>query len=290
MINQPEIQEPNPQSGKLEIQEPDPQQGKLVLPAPPENEYSTLANSQHHTQIRPQQLVRHTPTPPKDPLARLKYFWHKDPAYKVFIIAVGLVLIAGLLSISLLSSAMIRNPNFFALNSTTSQVPPTGGVTPSGTVDFRPAFPQPAGGQGSSTSSQPPVQSTPVLQPTVDNTPPTIEPSPTSVQEGTLTVQITSIPDHAQNNNVVDVGVSTNAPNVTVALYVVYDAPPYRDFAGPRMTDDGGNTTIPWSVSVYRLGGGGARAVVVATATDQNGQQVQSQPVSVQIVSFGGGQ
>ena len=277
MINQPEIQEPNSQ------------QGKLVLPAPPANEYFTPANSQHHTQIRPEQLVRHTPTPPKDPLARLKYFWHKDPAYKVLIIAVGLVLIAGLLLISLLSSAMIRNPNFFALNSTTSQAPPTG-VTPSGTVDFRPAFPQPGGGLGSSTSSQPPAQSTPVLQPTVDTTPPTIEPSPTSVQEGTLTVQITSIPDHAQNNNVVDVGVSTNAPNVTVALYVVYDAPPYRDFAGPRMTDDGGNTTIPWSVSVYRLAGGGAHAVVVAIATDQNGQQVKSQPVSVQIVGFGGGQ
>ncbi|MFL5655590.1 MAG: hypothetical protein ACJ8CB_15615 [Ktedonobacteraceae bacterium] len=289
MINQPEIQEPNPQQGKLEIQEPNPRQGKLVLPAPPANEYSTPANSQHHTQIRPEQLVRHMPTPPKDPLARLKYFWHKDPAYKVLIIAVGLVLIAGLLSISLLSSAMIRNPDFFALNSTTSQVPPTEGVTPSGTVDFRPAFPQPGGGQGSSTSSQPPVQSTPGLQPTVDNTPPTIQPSPTSIQEGTLTVQITGIPDHVQNSSVVDVGVSTNAPNVTVALYVVYDAPPYRDFAGPRMTGNGGNATIPWSVSVYRLGGG-ARAVVVAIATDQNGQQVQSQPVSVQIVGFGGGQ
>ena len=289
MINQPEIQEPNSQQGKLEIQEPNPHQGKLVLPAPPGNEYSTLGNSQHRTHIRPEQLIHHTPTPPKDPLARLKYFWHKDPAYKVLIIALGLVLIAGLLLISLLSSAMIRNPNFFALNSTTSQAPPTG-VTPSGTVDFRPAFPQPGGGQGSSTSSQPPVQSTPVLQPTVDNTPPTIEPSPTSVQEGTLTVQITSIPDHAQNSNVVDVGVSTNEPNVTVALYVVYDAPPYRDFAGPRMTDDGGNGTIPWSVLVYKLGRGGARAVVVAIATDQNGQKVQSQPVSVQITSFGGGQ
>jgi len=174
------------------------------------------------------------------------------------------------------------NPNFFKLNSTSPQAPPTG-VTPSGTVDLRPAFPSPGGGQGSSTSSQPPAQSTPALQPTVDNT----QSSPTPGQGGTLTVQITGIPNRVQNGSVVDVGVSTNEANVTVELYVVYSAPPYRDFAGPHMTDDGGNATIPWSVSVYKIGG--ARATVVAIARDQNGQQAQSRPVSVQIVGFGGG-
>ena len=267
MINQPEIQEPNPQ------------QEKLVLPSPDGNESSTPGSSLHHTQVRPEHLIRHAAMPPKDPLARLIYFWRKDPAYKVLIIAVGLVLIAGLLSFSLVSRAM--NPNFFKLNSTSPQAPPTG-VTPSGTVDLRPAFPSPGGGQGSSTSSQPPAQSTPALQPTVDNT----QSSPTPGQGGTLTVQITGIPNRVQNGSVVDVGVSTNEANVTVELYVVYNAPPYRDFAGPRMTD-GGNATIPWSVSVYKIGG--ARATVVAIARDQNGQQAQSRPVSVQIAGFGGG-
>ncbi len=268
MINQPEIQEPNPQ------------QEKLVLPPPDGNESSTPGDSLHYTQVRPEHLIRHAAMSPKDPLARLIYFWHKDPAYKVLIIAVGLVLIAGLLFFSLVSRAM--NPNFFKLNSTSPQAPPTG-VTPSGTVDLRPAFPSPGGGQGSSTSSQPPAQSTPALQPTVDNT----QSSPTPGQGGTLTVQITDIPNHVQNGSVVDVGVSTNEANVTVELYVVYSAPPYRDFAGPHMTDDGGNATIPWSVSVYKIGG--ARATVVAIARDQNGQQAQSQPVSVQIPGFGGG-
>ncbi|TMC83124.1 MAG: hypothetical protein E6J10_10430 [Chloroflexi bacterium] len=268
MINQPEIQEPNPQ------------QEKLVLPPPDGNESSTPGSSLHHTQVRPEDLIRPAAMPPKDPLARLIYFWRKDPAYKVLIIAVGLVLIAGLLSFSLVSRAM--NPNFFKLNSTSPQAPPTG-VTPSGTVDLRPAFPSPGGGQGSSTSSQPPAQSTPALQPTVDNT----QSSPTPGQGGTLTVQITGIPNRVQNGSVVDVGVSTNEANVTVELYVVYSAPPYRDFAGPHMTGDGGNATIPWSVSVYKIGG--ARATVVAIARDQNGQQAQSQPVSVQIAGFGGG-
>jgi len=268
MINQPEIQEPNPQ------------QEKLVLPPPDGNESSTPGSSLHYTQVRPEDLIRPAAMPPKDPLARLIYFWRKDPAYKVLIIAVGLVLIAGLLFFSLVSRAM--NPNFFKLNSTSPQAPPTG-VTPSGTVDLRPAFPSPGGGQGSSTSSQPPAQSTPALQPTVDNT----QSSPTPGQGGTLTVQITGIPNRVQNGSVVDVGVSTNEANVTVELYVVYSAPPYRDFAGPHMTDDGGNATIPWSVSVYKIGG--ARATVVAIARDQNGQQAQSQPVSVQIAGFGGG-
>ena len=266
MINQPEIQEPNPQ------------QEKLVLPPPNGNESSTPGSRLHYTQVRPEHLIRHAAMPPKDPLARLIYFWRKDPAYKVLIIAVGLVLIAGLLFFSLVSRAM--NPNFFKLNSTSPQAPP------SGTVDLRPAFPSPGGGQGSSTSSQPPAQSTPALQPTIDNTP-TLQSSPTPGQGGTLTVQITDIPNHVQNGSVVDVGVSTNAANVTVELYVVYNAPPERGFAGPRMTDDGGNATIPWSVSVYKIGG--ARAIVVAIARDQNGQQAQSQPVSVQIVGFGGG-
>jgi len=268
MINQPEIQEPNPQ------------QEKLVLPPPDGNESSTPGSSLHYTQVRPEHLIRPAAMPPKDPLARLIYFWRKDPAYKVLIIAVGLVLIAGLLFFSLVSRAM--NPNFFKLNSTSPQTPPTG-VTPSGTVDLRPAFPSPGGGQGSSTSSQPPAQSTPALQPTVDNT----QSSPTPGQGGTLTVQITGIPNRVQNGSVVDVGVSTNEANVTVELYVVYSAPPYRDFAGPHMTGDAGNATIPWSVSVYKIGG--ARATVVAIARDQNGQQAQSQPVSVQIAGFGGG-
>ena len=270
MINQSEIQEPNPQ------------QGKLILPSPDVSESSTPVSNLHYTHIRPEHLIRHTAMPPKDPLAMIMYFWRKDPAYKVLIIAIGLILVAGLLFFSLVTSAM--NLNFFAPNKTSSQVPPPR-VTPSGTVDLRPVFAVPGGGQGSTISSQPPAQSTPVLQPT-DN-PPIIQSSPTPDQGDGLAVQITDIPNRVQNGSVVDVEVNTSEANVTVELYVVYDTLPYRDFAGPRTTDDGGNANIPWSVSVYR--GGGARAIVVAIARDQNGQQAQSQPVSVQIAGFGDG-
>src|SRR5947209_1079394 len=270
MINQPEIQEPNPQ------------QEKLVLPPPDRNESSTPGSSLHYMQVRPEDLIRPAAMPPKDPLARVIYFWRKDPAYKVLIIAVCLILVAGLLFFSLVTSAM--NPNFFTANKTSFQVPPAG-ATPSGTVDLRPVFAVPGGGQGSNTSSQPPAQSTPVLQPT-DN-PPIIQSSPTPDQGGTLAVQITDIPNRVQNGSVVDVEVNTNEANVTVELYVVYNTLPYRGFASPRMTGDGGNANIPWSVSVYK--GGEARAIVVAIARDQNGQQAQSQPVSVQIAGFGGG-
>src|SRR5947209_13557473 len=187
MINQPDIQEPNPQ------------QGKLILPSPDMSETSTPANNLHYSPIRPEHLIRHAAMPPKDPLARVMYFWRKDPAYKVLIVAVGLILVAGLLFVSLVTSAM--NSNFFKPGNTSSQVPPVG-VTPSGTVDLRPAFAAPGGGQGSSTSSQPPAQTTPALQPTVDTTPIT-QVSPTPDQGGALEVQITDIPNRVRNGSVV---------------------------------------------------------------------------------------
>src|SRR5207244_6148670 len=113
------------------------------------------------------------------------------------------------------------------------------------------------------------------LQPTVDNTP-TLQSSPTPGQGGTLTVQITDIPNRVLNGSVADVGVSTNEANVTVELYVVYNAPPYRGIAGPRMTDYGGNTSMPWSVSVYKKGGDCAK--VVAISGEQNGMHEHSPP------------
>jgi hypothetical protein len=262
-----------------ETQGSKPQQGKVILPAYSDHMPGRAPNNTH---ILPEQLVRPATTPPpKDPLARLGYFWRKDPAYKVLILAVGVVLIAGLLFVSLVSSAMSSNPNFFALNSTFSQVPPTA-IAPTGTVDARPTFPAPAGGQGSSSSSQPPAQGTPALQPTVNVTP-TDQPT----QGGPLTLQIVNIPRHVTNNSVVQVGVNASEANVSVTLSIFYNVPPNRGFAGPSLTDGSGNATIPWSVAIFRFGGG-ARALVVATARDQNGQQAQSQPVTVAISTFGG--
>jgi hypothetical protein len=269
-------------------QTPPPLSGKLVLPPPPEDNYSMplppiASSSRQMPAIRPEQLIRPQAVPlPKSPVAKLRYFWGKDPAYKVLIIAVGTVLLAGLLSISLVANAMLRNPNLLGLNGTNSQET-TMGASATGTVDLHPAFPTPGGNNGSTTTSQPPAHATPTFQ---DNNPtPTVEPSPTTPSDGKLTVQITDIPDSVSNNSTVDVGVQASEANVSVALYVLYNASPYRDFAGPRTTDDNGDVTLPWRVSVYKVGG--AHAMVFAVARDQQGHQAQSQAVSVQIVGFG---
>ena len=82
-----------------------------------------------------------------------------------------------------------------------------------------------------------------------------------------------------------NVDVNTSEANVTVTLYILYTAPPFRDSAGPRLTNDSGDASIPWSVSVYKSGG--ARAMVFALARDTSGQRAESEPVTVQIAGFG---
>jgi hypothetical protein len=267
-------------------QEPHPLSGKLVLPAISDEDYMNLRASRplQTFPVRPEQLIQHTtPPPPSNPLAKLRYFWVKDSAYKVLMIAIGTVLIAGLLSLSLVSASFLRNAGSFAGGNSLSQTPPKA-VVPTGTVVVRPTFPPPGGGSGSGTSSQPPPQATPVLQPTQDASP---QPTPGG-GNGQLTIQINGVPGRVQNNSTIPVNVSTSEPNVTVNLYVVYNAPPYRYVSGSRTTDDNGNATISWAVSVFMVGRH-AQAVVYAVATDQNGQRAQAQSVSVQVVGSGGG-
>jgi hypothetical protein len=263
MVNQPKTPE----------QELLNQREKLVLPALSEEYSPRQISSPPRITLptRPEQLIRRESVPPQDLLARLRYFWHKDPAYKVLMIALVLILVAGGLFVSLLSNALLHNPGFFAADSSFSQTPVVS--VPKGTVDVRPTFAPPGGGKGSTTSSQPPAQSTPFLQSTPQST--------STPGGGGLTVQITNIPSTVQDYHTVMVSVNTSQPNVTVSLYVVYNSAPYRGYAGPTMTDGGGNATLSWTPMIYKTTGG--RAVVVAVARDQNGQKVQSQPVSVLI-------
>jgi hypothetical protein len=219
--------------------------------------------------------------PPAHPLGRLHFFWHKDPAYKVLMIAVTSVLLAGLVLVTLTTRAFLQNVNFLNGTSSYSQMAPTN-VTPSGTIDLKPTFAPPSGGQGSMSSSQPP-QSAPFVQPT--NPAPQPQPSP-SPQPGQLSVQITSAPASVQNNSIVYIGVYTSEPNVEVQLNIIYTVPPYRSIAGPRMTGGRGNAFIQWGVSVY-LFGHHAQAMIVAVATDQNGASAQSQPTTIQITGRG---
>jgi hypothetical protein len=267
MINHPDTprQEPHP--------------GKLVLPVPPEEEQQTYKGVQT-AQIQPEQLIHYRPqAAPKGAVARLTYYWRKDPAYKVLIIAMAAVLVAGMVFVSLASTAFVGN----AFTSRSSQNPPTG-ANPTGTVDLRPSFPSPSGGSGSNQSSQPPVQSTPALQPTNSG-----QPTPTPGGGGTLAVQITSIPSQVTNGTRVNVGVNTSEPGVSVLLVIRYNVAPSRATAGPQTTDSDGNATISWFVFVYGPGQKSVQATVYAVATDQNGQRARSQSVTVQVLAYGTG-
>ncbi len=281
MINHPDMHEPAT-----------PQQ-KLVLPAvpvaqPPPDVYSdprinvTGVYTNPRMQAPPEMLSQHNAPLPRSPLAKVVYFWRKDPAYKVLMIAVAMVVIAGLLLTTFVTSMVLHG---FSAASPVVQNP-VATTQPVGTVDNRPAFPTPGGGTGSTVTSQPPLQSTPILQPT---TPP-IQPTPSPPVSGTLSVQIVSIPNHVRNNAVVDVGISTNEANISVSLVILYSSLPYRGTAGPVTTDNNGSANIRWFVFVNAFNNRGATASVYAVARDQNGQFVRSQPVAVQIsVQSGGG-
>ncbi|HEX6555830.1 MAG TPA: hypothetical protein VF026_23930 [Ktedonobacteraceae bacterium] len=287
MINQPETKG-SPQQEKLIL----PVYPHVVSPANPVNpnpeHYPASGNNpqDEYAPIRPEQLIRQKiSSPPMQPIDRLRYYWKKDPAYKVLMIAIVVVVIAAIVFVSLVSNAMQRNPNS-AANNSISQNPPT--VVPTGTVDLRPTFSAPIGGSGSSSSSQPPAQSTPVLPSTPDASPTADQTTPTPGDGGSLSVTVNSLPSRVTNNSIVNVSVTTNQPNVTVALAVAYSAPPYKYVSSPTTTDGGGNGVLSWAVEVFMFGRH-TQAIVYAVAQDQNGQRVQSQPVTVQISPGGGG-
>jgi hypothetical protein len=276
-----------------DMHEPATAQEKLVLPAPPEQRpappvYSDPrlqvpdVYSDPRMQVPPEMLIRHNAPPlPRSPLAKLVYFWRKDPAYKVLMIAVAMVVIAGLLLTTFVTSTLLHG---FSTADPVVQNP-VATTQPVGTVDNRPTFPTPGGGDGSTVTSQPPMQSTPILQPT---TPP-IQPSPSPPASGTLSLQITNIPNHVRNNTGVDVGVNTNEANISVSLVILYSSFPYRGTAGPVTTDTNGSANIRWFVFINAFSNRAVTASVYAVARDQNGQIVRSQPATVQVSMQGGG-
>jgi hypothetical protein len=260
-----------------------PPSGKLVLPAPPD-EVLRASGGQPRVQISPGQLIRQKTTPaPAGMLPKLAYYWRKDPAYKVFMIAMVMVVLASVVFVTLAGSTFFGKSLF---SNSFPQNPPTV-VAPGGTVDLRPKFPTPGGANGSGQSSQPPAQSTPSLKSTPTNSPsPTAQPSPTTSPGpgGGLTVQITSYQPFVVNGNQESVTVLTNSPGATVELFVRYNVSPYRDLVGPQATDANGYATLSWLVSVSGFGHRFAQATVTAVATDQNGQRAFSSPVSIQII------
>ena len=270
MINQPDTREQKPQSEKL------------VLPAPPTEEQQMYYGGQM-AQLRPEQLIRRqTQAAPKEVKARLAFYWHKDPAYKVLMIALTMVLVAGIIFVFLASAAFLGNSNFFASSYTPQAIPK--GSNPIGTVNLRPTFPAPGGGSGTNQqSSQPPMQSTPALKATN----PTGQPSPTPGGGGTITVQITSIPQQVVNGSYVSVGVNAGEPGASVELVIRYSGQGGHSTAGPQTTDGNGNATISWFVLTFSFGQKNVQAYVYALATDPNGQRARSQTVTVQVLTRG---
>ena len=262
-----------------DTQRQEPQPGKPLLPAQPGEEQQMYMGSQA-SQVQPEQLIRYRlQAAPKGAVPRLMYYWRKDPAYKVLIIAMALVVVAGVVFVSLASAAFVGNGNL--ITSRSSQNPPAG-ANPTGTVDLRPSFPNPGGGSGSNQSSQPPYQQTPVIQPTSP-----AQATPTPGGGGALAVQITSIPPQVANGRSVDVGVNTSEPGVSVLLVIRYNVAPYRATTQAQTTGSDGNATISWFVFTYSPGQKSVQATVYALATDQNGQRARSQSVTVQVLPFG---
>lgn len=269
MINQSDTQEQKPRSEKL------------VLPAPPAEEQQMYYGGQM-AQVRPEQLIRPQSQPaPTGVKAKLAFYWHKDSAYKVLMIAMATVLVAGVVFVSLASAALLSNSNY------TPQAIPKG-TDPTGIVNPRPTFSAPGGGSGTNQqSSQPPLQPTPALQATnpTDQQPHT----PTPDAGGTLDVQFTDIPQQVPNGSYVSVGVNTGEPGATVKLVIRYSGQGGSSTAGPQVSDSNGDATIPWFVFTYSFGRKNAQAYVYAVATDQNGQSSKSQTVVVQVQTRGGG-
>ena len=267
-------------------QEQTPQPGQLVLPAYPGEEQYIHAGQQ--PPAGPSQYT-YPGTPPaftnvSNSFQQLGHFWHKDATYKVLMIAVAVVVLSGILFMTLGTTSLLQGLGFISQNVTVPQNP-SAEARAIGTVDLRPTFPTPSGGNGTNKSSQPPPSSS-YYPPTSSDSTPT--PQPTSSAQ--LTVQITSIPSQVPNRSAVLVSVTTSVPQIDVRLQVYYNAPPYTYTSIARTTDGSGNAVIPWHIQVTVRGTKNVIATVVAVATDQNGQRVISQPVQVMVntSSFGG--
>jgi len=252
----------------------EPAQEKLVLPAYSEEQHQPAAYTQR-VFVHPDQLRSQMPPQPTNPLSKLGALWRADPAYKVLMVATAMVLVAGIIFTTFLV-------NTFAQSSTPTPkgAIPTQAVVnaPTSTTSKPPTFPTPSGGQGSKQASSQPPASAPVVLPTL--TPSDQPTQPPTTQN--LQLQITNIPQQVQNNSDVQVTVMTNEPGASVRLQISFDNSAITNSAGPQQAGGDGNVTLDWHVAAFAFKQNFV-ARITAIATDQNGQTVQSQTVSVEV-------
>lgn len=263
---------------------PTPSQDKLILPAQPvEPELATIAESQqtshqgaaasyvnyaplHQNLAGPAPLVHYTPVPsvPRSPMARLGYYWQKDPAYRFLLLSIAFVLLSSVAFALVLGNYLTQGP----------------GHSPSPNQVQRPGL------QGSPTATaHTQATATPTPQPSPSPTPtPTQEatatPDPTQPTTGQLSAQIINAPGTVNNGSSVQITVASQ-PGATVRLSVRYQAAPFIGGGSTALVGDSGTTQLRWNVRVISSQDTSAQLTIIAT--DQNGQSTQSAPVTVQI-------
>lgn len=228
--------------------------------------------------IRPEQLIR--PNAQRPPLpgplpAKIKYLWHSDPAYKVFFVAIGVVVLCSIFGVFLLGNAFSHGANS---SSQTANTAANLATTPT----------QSNNSQAQSTATAKP-QPTPTPFPTPTPTPmptptPTTAPAPTATPVPTLTAQITSIPQSADNRSTVSVTVAS-IPGATVWLTILIQANPPYITTTQQSADANGTAVINWHINERSFSAflRQTTAQVTAHAQGSNGQQVQSQPAQITI-------
>lgn len=261
-------------------------QSKLILPSS-EPMHPPGARTEYIPPIQSENPASFSAySPLADLRAKLASLWKKDPAYKVLMISIGSVLIAGMV-LSIVVVSVFSQVSATPLSLGTASPPIQQAAVGTGQVDLHPTFPTPQGGQGDKNmSSQPPV---PTEQPTptptavviTDQNQPT--PTPQQAQGGPLQLQITDAPQQVNDNSTVTITVNATQPGVSVKLLVNYTTRPFFTSTDTQTTDGSGNASLSWHI---HLTGFTNNALARVTAIGQNadGQRTASQTVTVQIV------
>lgn len=276
---------------------------KLILPAPsPSPDDDAEHGYAQHTIAMSAEMQSYYPQSPAQPIqpapshyaihsaatplgtpSNLSYHatvtatWRNDPAYKVLLAAIALIIITGIVFTVYAFNifAQISNPG--KAGATTTQQP-LKGATPQGTINLQPVF---------STAGTPTVSSQPTQGAAIVPTP-TLSPTAQATQppaNGNLTLQITDYPQQVNNNTIVPMSIQVSQPGFTVQLIVTYNVPPGFYGSPIQQTDSGGNVTLSWRVHVSTRGNHSVRAHVIAVARDQNGHIAQSQMITVQVTN-----
>jgi hypothetical protein len=169
--------------------------------------------------------------PSSDLLTRVKWFWHKDLASKIFLVTLTALLVISLLfafsANTLLARVLPPPPPRFDMQ-------PNDEPKVNGTVDLHPTFSVTYDKKNRTTTSSLPPKTGTIA--TLSGTP-------------TTSLQITNIPGQVDDNDSVDVTVN-GPPNTSVMLAIQYNVDPYSAQSSSETTDSSGNATLTWKVDV----------------------------------------